>query len=278
MVSTTGIYAVRSVRRVHPGAVLRVLASALSKVLINSASLLVIALIWEVLPRIGVVDRVFLPPLSEVLDAWWGLVVSGELWHQAVPSLIRSGLGFSIAVGIGVPLGILVAWYRVVHRVLNPVLELFRNTAALALLPVFILVLGIGETSKVAIIVFGCTFPVLLNTISGVVNVDPLLTKAARSLGLSPIRMFQKVVLPAALPTIFTGIRMAGAGSILMLIAAEMVGAQSGLGYFIFFAQNNFQIAEMYATILTISVLGLAVNYGLLAVERHFAAWRTPIN
>jgi len=153
-------------------------------------------------------------------------------------------------------------------------LELFRNTAALALLPVFILILGIGETSKVSIIIYACSWPLLLNTISGVKNVDPLLIKSAKSMGLSPIRLFQRVILPASVPTIFTGIRLAGASSILVLVAAEMVGAKAGLGYLINYAQYNFQVPNMYAGIITISGLGLLFNLTLVKLENHFTAWK----
>jgi len=160
-------------------------------------------------------------------------------------------------------------------QVLTPPLELFRNTAALALLPVFVLILGIGETSKIAIVTYACFFPVLLNTISGVSNVDPQLLRSARVLGLSPVTTFRKVVFPAALPTIFTGIRIAGATSVLVLIAAEMVGATAGLGYFINYAQMNYLIPQMYAAILTTTVVGLVVNYTLVGLERRFSRWRT---
>ncbi len=118
-------------------------------------------------------------------------------------------------------------------------LEIFRNTAALALLPVFVLILGIGETSKIAIVAYACFFPVLLNTISGVASVDPQLLRTARVLGLSPVATFRKVVLPAAVPTIFTGIRIAGASAMLVLIAAEMIGATAGLGYLINYAAEE---------------------------------------
>jgi NitT/TauT family transport system permease protein len=155
------------------------------------------------------------------------------------------------------------------------VLEIFRNTAALALLPVFVLILGIGETSKIAIVTFACFFPVLLNTISGVRSVDPLLLKSARVLGLSPSATFRKVVLPAALPTLFTGVRIAGAAAILVLIAAEMIGATAGLGYLINYSQFNFLVPQMYAGILTTSLLGLAVNWGLVALERRLSSWRS---
>lgn len=241
---------------------------------LRSVAVVAFLLLWEVAPRIGLVDRVFLPPLSEVLATNRDLAASGQLGEHVRASLVRAGSGFGIAVVAAIPLGLLIGWYRTVSTVLSPILEAFRNTAALALLPVFVLVLGIGETSKVALVAFASFFPILLNTISGVRTVDPLLVKSARSLGLSPLRLFQKVILPSAVPTIFTGLRMAGAASVLVLVAAEMIGAQAGLGYLINAAQLNFQIPEMYAGILTISVIGIVVNYVLLAAERRFSRWR----
>jgi NitT/TauT family transport system permease protein len=154
------------------------------------------------------------------------------------------------------------------------VLEFFRNTAALALLPVFTLILGIGESSKIAIVFYACFFPVLLSTVAGVATVDPQLLRSARVLGLSPAVTFRKVVFPAAVPTIFTGIRISGAAAVLVLIAAEMVGANAGLGFLINYAQFNFLIPKMYAGILTTSLLGLAVNYSLVSLERRFSRWR----
>lgn len=245
-----------------------------SAVLVRSVAILAFLALWEIAPRVGLVDRVFLPPLTEVLSAWWSLLVSGALWQHVQASLTRAGIGFTFAVASAIPVGLLIGWYRPVANFLNPILEAFRNTAALALLPVFVLLLGIGETSKIALVTFACFFPILLNTISAVRTVDPLLIKSAKSLGLSPFRLFQKVILPAAVPTIFTGIRMSGAASILVLIAAEMIGAQAGLGYLIMAAQLNFQIANMYAGILTISLVGIAINYALLGAERYFSRWR----
>lgn len=233
-----------------------------------------LAAIWELAPRAGLVDPHFVPPLSEVLDAWWGLVTSGELWTHLRASLVRSGAGFSLAVVLAIPLGAAVAWYSLLRDVATPVLEIFRNTAALALLPVFVLILGIGETSKIAIVLFACFFPILLNTISGVASVDPQLLRTARVLGLSPVATFRKVVFPAAVPTIFTGIRISGAAAILVLIAAEMIGATAGLGFLINYSQLNFLIPQMYAGIITTSALGLAINYSLVALERRFSRWR----
>ncbi|MFI6362329.1 ABC transporter permease [Nocardia sp. NPDC050630] len=230
--------------------------------------------IWEAAPRLGLVDEVFLPPFSTVAQAFVDLVETGAMWEHVSTSLTRSATGFSLALAVAIPVGVAIAWYRPVADFLNPILELFRNTAALALLPVFILILGIGETSKIALVVYASFFPILLNTITGVRTVDPLLIKSAISLGFSPIRLFQKVILPAAVPSIFTGVRMAAASSILVLIAAEMVGARAGLGYLITAAQQNFQIPNMYAGIIAISLLGLGFNGVLVALERRLSRWR----
>ncbi|KWW98607.1 putative aliphatic sulfonates transport permease protein ssuC [Carbonactinospora thermoautotrophica] len=240
----------------------------------RTAAVAALLTLWEMLPRAGVVERTFLPPFSDVARAWWTLVNSGQLISDATVSLSRSLAGFGLAILLAIPLGLLIAWYKPVAQILSPLLEVFRNTAALALLPVFTLILGIGETSKIALVVYSCSWPILLNTISGVKEVDPLLVKSAKSMGLGSVRLFQKVILPGAVPTIFTGIRLAGAYSILILVAAEMVGAKAGLGYLINYAQFNFQIPQMYAGIITISAIGVVFNQGLLAVERRFSTWR----
>lgn len=254
--------------------------AVLAAVLRRTAAVAVLLGVWEVLPRIRtgpeqyIVEPSLLPPFSQVAVAWWELLGNGQLWNNASASLIRSGAGFGLAVAVGVPVGLLIAWYKPLREFLDPLFEVFRNTAALALLPMFTLLLGIGETSKIALILYACFFPVVLNTMTGVRTVDPLLVKAARSMGLGPSRLFQKVVLPAAVPSIFTGIRQAGAASILVLVAAEMIGAKAGLGYLINYSQFNFMIPDMYAGIVTISVIGVAFNYGLVALERRFSRWR----
>jgi NitT/TauT family transport system permease protein len=240
----------------------------------NLVAVAIVFGLWEVLPRLGLISRTFVPPFSTVCVAWWQLLVHGPLLADMGASLERSLIGFGLALAICIPLGLFLGWYPRLARFLNPVIELFRNTAALALLPVFILTLGIGQVSKIAVILYACAWPILLNTISGVRSVDPLLVKSARSIGLPPIKLFQKVFLPAALPTIFTGIRLAGAVSILVLLAAEIQGATSGLGFLINTAQTNFQIPQMYAGILTISVIGLVFNQVLVQLERHFSSWR----
>jgi NitT/TauT family transport system permease protein len=257
-------------------AVGRRLPGLLGRGLTKVVAIVALLAVWELAPRVGLVDGTFLPPFSEVAIAWWELLGDGQLAANAETSLGRSFSGFGLAVAIGVPLGLLIGRYRVVADLLGPLLEIFRNTAALALLPVFVLLLGIGETSKISIVLYACTWPILLNTISAVRQVDPTLLKLAKSMDLSAPRQFQKVILPASVPTIFTGIRLAGAYSILVLVAAEMVGAKAGLGYLINTSQYNFAIPQMYSGIITISIIGVLFNQLLVTVERRLSSWRVP--
>ncbi|MGW8783255.1 ABC transporter permease [Streptomyces sp. NPDC055796] len=255
---------------------MRAVARWLRAAALRSAAIVALLVLWETAPRLGLVDSTFLPPVSEVAAAWWELAGNGQLAEHTQASLVRSFGGFGIAVVVAVPLGLLIGWYRPVAALLGPLLEVFRNTAALALLPVFVLLLGIGETSKVSIVVYACVWPILLNTISAVGNADPTLVRLARSMDLSTPRLFQKVILPASVPAVFTGIRLAGAVSILVLVAAEMIGAKAGLGYLINASQFNFAIPEMYAGIVTISAIGVAFNQLLITVERRLSLWRVP--
>ena len=166
--------------------------------------------------------------------------------------------------------------YARLGDLLNQFIEICRNTAPLALLPVFILLLGIGELSKISMVVYSCAWPLLLNTIAAVKQVDPLLIKSARTMGATPQQLFRKVILPASLPTIFVGIRLASASAMLVLVASEMVGAKAGLGYLIINSQYSFLIPQMYFGILGITVIGLTFNAILQALEQRFMRWKAP--
>ncbi|WP_407175072.1 ABC transporter permease [Bradyrhizobium sp. STM 3562] len=242
-------------------------------------SLLVLLLLalWEAVPRLGLADPAFLPPFSDVIAAGWQLAQSGELYDDVAASLLRALSGFLISVVLIVPLGLAVGWYARLGDLLNQFIEVCRNTAPLALLPVFILLLGIGELSKVTMVIYSCAWPLLLNTIAAVRQVDPLLVKSARTMGASPQQLFRKVILPAALPTIFVGIRLASASAMLVLVASEMVGAKAGLGYLIIYSQYSFLIPQMYFGILGITVIGLTFNALLEALERRLMRWKAAV-
>ncbi len=229
---------------------------------------------WEVLPRAGLVQAMFLPPATTVARAWMDLLRSGELLKHIVISLQRVGAGFGLSLVVIIPLGCLIGWYRSFERFVDPLVQAFRQTSALALFPVFILFFVIGEFSKIGMVFWAAQWPILLGTISGIRNVDPLLIDVARTLGIKDLKLFIRVILPAAFPSIMTGIRLGAGASFLVLVAAEMIGAKSGLGFMIINAQYNFETPQMYSAILTISLLGLAVNYLLVWIERKAMAWK----
>ncbi len=235
-------------------------------------------LLWEALPRLGIVSDAYLSPSSAVLAAIGQLLDNGLLWKHVAASLQRSLWGLVLASAAGVVLGLLIGGFRRLAAIVDPLLQLFRQTSAFALFPVFILFLGIGELSKVAIIFWASFWPVLLSTVSGVKQVDRLLVNSALSMGASRRFIFFKVVLPASLPSIFTGVRLAGAYSITALVAAEMIGAHSGLGFLTLNSQETFQIPTMYAGILMLAVLGLLLNYLLALLERHLLRWRRGLS
>jgi NitT/TauT family transport system permease protein len=263
--------------RVSPGVTLRVAIRWLGAFGRRSLLLLALLAAWEAVPRLGLADPTFLPPFSEVMSAGWQLAQSGELYDDVAASLLRALSGFLISVVLVIPLGLAVGWYGRLGDLLNQLIEICRNTAPLALLPVFILLLGIGEVSKVTMVIYSCAWPLLLNTIAAVKQVDPLLIKSARTMGATPQQLFRKVILPASLPTIFVGIRLASASAMLVLVASEMVGAKAGLGYLIIYSQYSFLIPQMYFGILGITVIGLTFNAILEALERRFMRWKALV-
>jgi NitT/TauT family transport system permease protein len=244
------------------------------EIVTRNLAIVIFLIIWEILPRAGIVNRTFMPPMSEILIYTVNSLYSGDLQKHVIISLSRSFTGFALAIGMAIPLGFALGWFNQFERYLDSLIQTFRQTTVFALFPLFILFFGIGEVSKIAIIFYGSMWPILLNTISGVKNVDPLLVKSARSMGVSRIDLFRKVVIPAAFPTIFTGIRLGATFSIMIIVAAEMMGASSGLGYILINSQYNFDILRMYSAIITLAVIGLMVNYILVWFERRTTAWK----
>ncbi len=253
------------------------LAKEISKLVYNLLAIVLFLFVWEITARSGAFNPTFLPPFSKVAQAFWSLAMTGILFHHLIVSLERALFGFAAGLVIAVPLGLLIGWNREFERFIDPLLQTFRQTSALSLFPVFILLFGIGEASKVAIIFWGVQWPILLSTVAGVRSVEPLLIKSARSMGASSITLFYKVIIPGAFPSIFTGIRLSATYSILILIAAEMIGSNAGLGFLLYTSETNFQIPEMYAAILTMSLLGLALNYLLLGIGTRVIRWKEDL-
>lgn len=242
---------------------------------IDFLSIILFFILWEAAPRLGLVEQTFIAPPTVVLSTIWDLLKTGEIFTHIGFSLWRALLGFALAAVVAIPLGFFLGgWYKTFQRVVTPLLRLLGEVNPFALFPVFILLFGIGEVSKVAMIFWVCQWPILFHTITGVKGVDPLLIKSARSMGADRKTLLLKVVLPAAAPSVFTGLKIGSGTAFFMLIAAEMIGASSGLGWLVWNAQVNYQIPRLFAATVTISVLGLIINWIFIRVERRLLAWQ----
>ncbi len=229
--------------------------------------------LWQVGATLGWINPTVFPPLDRILAATWDGLAGGALLDDIAISLQRSGLAFAAAVGLAIPLGLFMGQIRAVEQALDPILQFFRQTSALALYPVFILLLGLGEASKVFVIFWATLFPILLATIGGVKEVDRKLIEMAATFGASRTTIFRRVILPGAVPAIFVGLRLSATTALLLLIAAEMIGANKGLGFQVMNAQYNFQIPQMFAAILLLAALGLTANVLLVLLQRRLCRW-----
>jgi NitT/TauT family transport system permease protein len=233
-------------------------------------------LVWQIFPTLGLINPRTLPPLSEVVMRFWEILLSGELKIHMAISLKRALIGFLSAVILSIPLGFLMVWSRIIHQFFNPIVQLFRNTSSLALYPIVLLIFGIGETAKFIIIFWTASWPLLISVIDGVKAVEAIYIKAAKSMSISTVSLFFRVILPSTLPYILTGLRISATRSMVALVAAEMLGASSGLGYLIFDTQHKDEIAKMYAAIITLIATGMLVNAFLAMLEKRLTVWKRP--
>jgi ABC-type nitrate/sulfonate/bicarbonate transport system permease component len=213
------------------------------------------------------------PPLEFIARDYWRFV-QGDLFATAVlPSMYRMAVGFSIAVLLGSLAGLAIGYLRWLDPWLRPVLEYLRFIPAVAILPAALLLLGPTDEMRIFVIAFGSIFPVLLAGIDGARRVDPTLLEVARVTGLSPATQILRVVLPAALPAIFAGVRIALGLALIMMVISELIAADDGIGFVILRSQRLFQTANVYAGVLVIGTIGWGLTTALLASERRLLAW-----
>lgn len=221
-----------------------------------------------------VFNPILLPSPDAVLAAAIQLTLSGELPRDVAASLSRVVLGFLVAAALGVGLGTLIGRSRKLEKLLDPALEMMRPIPPLAFLPVFVLWFGIGEWSKIAFITYSAFFPIFTTTSEGIKYVDILLIRAAQTLGASERAIFRRVVLPAALPSIITGLRVGFAQCLFVIVAAEFIAADSGLGFLINDSRSFFLMSNMLVGAATIGLIGFAFNSLLRRLEARLLRWR----
>jgi NitT/TauT family transport system permease protein len=215
-----------------------------------------------------------LPTPGQTVSAARQLAASGALWSDVEASLMRVVIGFALGVALAVPAGFLMGWYWVVRGLVEPWVQFFRTIPPLALTPMIIVFFGIGESAKIWLIFLASFLSTVIATFDGVRNVDATLIKAARVLGANDWALFRRVVVPASLPFIFTGARIGLGSSWATLVAAELVAANSGLGYLMETSAQYFDTAAIVVAIICIGVLGFAMDRSLLACEARLTAWQ----
>jgi len=263
-----------------PGAASRLLRSLVPDryAALSVATVAAVLLLWAVVGASGRIDPLLLPPLTSLWTELRDLIVSGyngmSLGRQVTASFARALTGFLLAIAFGIPMGILVGSSRVAEAIFQPFLGFFRPIPPIALIPLFIFYFGIGELSKIILIAITAFWYITLNTTAGVRSVPVDLVLAAQSLGLTRSQVFRKVVIPAALPHIFVGLRVGMALCWALVVAAELIAAQVGLGFMIMDATNFFRIPTVFIGIGIIGLIGLALELILNVVERRTLHWR----
>jgi NitT/TauT family transport system permease protein len=224
--------------------------------------------------RLGLVSPLELPALDRVFTAWWSLLAGGDLVSNGAVSLARGAAGLGLAVVIGVPLGVLMAWSRPVRSLFNPLVQALYPMPKSALIPVTVLWLGFGSASKILLIFIGCMLPITLSAFNGARSAEQTLLWSARCLGAGRTATLLDVVLPSALPEILAGIRIALAFAFVLLVTTELIAARAGFGYLIGWLGDGGVYDAMFAVVLTVSLLGFAADRGWLMLMRRVLRWR----
>ena len=242
--------------------------------LAGAATLVCVLAAWQALASLGWVSTRFLSDPIDIGRALVSLTVSGELWAHLSASLSRLAVGWAIGTAAGLVAGVALGLFSLARSPGMALVSALFPIPKIALVPLFIIWFGIGEGSKIVTLAFGVFFPTVINTLAGVDGVPRGLVRMGQSFGLSWWSILRKIVLPAALPAILSGFRITTSTAIILLVAAEMIGAEKGIGAFVLSAGNLYDIDNLLAGIVVLSAIGLAASWVLGRVERALLGWR----
>lgn len=238
---------------------------------ISTASVAAFLAAWELAPRLGLVDPFFTSRPSQVIAAAADVVRSGTLWQDAIVSLSEFAVGFALAVAIGVPVGLLLGTFNTLRFLIEPPIMAVYATPQLALLPIFVLWLGIGMSSKVAVVFLGASIPIIVNSMAGVRHVERSLVIAARSFCATRLDVFAKVILPGSLPAVMIGIRLGLSRAVLGVVVAEMYVSQDGVGNQIMRLGSAFRVDRLLVYVLLVSTFGLVATNAVRTIEERMS-------
>lgn len=245
--------------------------------LISIFSPIALIFLWEALVRTGVLDYRFFPAPTTVLGIMFAMIKSGELLEHMAISLQRIIIGFIMGAAPGIILGMLMGWSKGARAFLDPIISALYPIPKVSLLPLILIIFGIGEMSKVVVVAIAGSFMVIITTAHGVMRIDQILIQAAQNYGARGWNLFSKVILPASLPAIFTGLRLSLGISLLIIVAAEFVAANKGLGYLIWISWSTLTVGKMYAGLVVLGVLGLIFTSGLERIGKILMPWAEDV-
>jgi ABC-type nitrate/sulfonate/bicarbonate transport system permease component len=228
---------------------------------------------WEITSRAAPMLQLYIPPISQILWALGQLLLSGTITNHLSVSLARFLEGYLLAAAIAVSLGIVLGYFRSLHSWLEMLIEFLRPMPSVAIIPVAILTLGIGDSMIVAVTVYATMWPILINTIDGVRHIENTLIDTGRTFGLSRRRILWRIILPGASSYIVTGLRIGLSIALILVTTAEMIVGSKGLGFFILDEERSMNSGNMYAGIILVAVLGYALNRGFLTLENKVMKW-----
>lgn len=247
----------------------------LQPLVLGVASFVVLGLLWELSARQGWVNPFLTSQPTAIAKVLQQQIASGRLWRHLLVSLNEFAIGFGGAVLVGVLLGLLTGWYRRVEYALDPFIWFLYSAPLISLYPLFIIYLGLGKPSVIAITFLFSVTPVLVNTATGIKNLDPRLVQAARSFGAGDAALFFKIALPASVPMVMAGLRLGIGRALLGVVVSEMFGGNAGLGFSITYHGSRMQIPSAYAFLIIVVILGVLLTQGLAALEARVDSWRT---
>jgi NitT/TauT family transport system permease protein len=242
--------------------------------MLSVISPVVLLLLWEAFARAGVVDTRFFPASTSILATLIQMVGTGELLAHLIITLQRIAIGYLLGAVPGVVVGLAVGLFGPIRSIVQPLVDGTFPIPKIAVLPLFILIFGIGEESKYAIIATAVVYLVLINTAAGVKNIDRIYLDVGKNFHANRLMMFTDVALPGALPLIVTGLRLGMGVALLVIVAAEFVGAKSGIGYLIWTSWQVFQVEKMYVGLVVIALVGFLSAMRLTYIERFLVPWK----
>lgn len=245
--------------------------------LISIASPFVALAVWQVVVVTNVLDERFFPTPISVADELGSMIANGDLWHELSISLQRIFIGFAIGAASGLVLGLLMGWFKSVRAFLNPIISATYPIPKIALLPLFLVIFGLGETPKIVTVATAAFFLQVITTYEGVARIDPVLIQAGQNYGAKGHRLFTKIILPASLPAIWTGLRLALGVSLLIIVAAEFVDADRGIGRLIWISWQTLAVERMYVGLVVIAALGIIFTSLLGRVGKLLMPWGQDI-